>query len=95
MFLLIYKIIPNNRIHMKSAALTALFTGLLWEMAKHLFSWYIVHLAEYSIFYGSLSTLVIFVLWVFYSSIILVLGAEIVFFLEEDLLPDEMGEKVF
>jgi len=25
-------------------------------MAKHLFGWYVVHLAEYSFFYGSLST---------------------------------------
>ena len=70
MFSLIYKIIPNKRVHIKSALQAALFTGLLWELAKHLFAWYVVHLAGYSIFYGSLSTLVIFVLWVYYSSTI-------------------------
>jgi membrane protein len=84
MFFLIYKIIPNKRVHFKSALQAALFTGLLWELAKHLFSWYIVHLAGYSIFYGSLSTLVIFVLWVYYSSTILVVGGEFAYFLEED-----------
>ncbi len=84
MFSLIYKIIPNKRVHIKSALQAALFASLLWELAKHLFAWYVVHLAEYSIFYGSLSTLVIFVLWVYYSSTILVVGGEFAYFLEED-----------
>ena len=84
MFFLIYKIIPHKKIHFTSALQAALFTCLLWELAKHLFAWYVVHLAEYSIFYGSLSTLVIFVLWVFYSATILVVGGEFAYFLEED-----------
>jgi membrane protein len=73
MFFLIYKIIPDKGVHFKSALQAALFAGLLWELAKHLFGWYVVHLAEYSIVYGSLSTLVIFVV-----------GGEFAYFLEED-----------
>ena len=84
MFVLIYKIIPNKKVHFTSALQAALFTSLLWELAKHLFTWYVAHLAQYSIFYGSLSTLVIFILWVYYSSTILVLGGEFAYFLEED-----------
>ena len=83
-FVLIYKIIPNKRVHFTSALQAALFTSLLWELAKHLFGWYVVHLARYSIFYGSLSTSVILVLWVYYSSTILVAGGEFAYFLEED-----------
>ena len=84
MFVLIYRIIPNKKVHFTSALQAALFASLLWELAKHLFGWHIVHLAGYSIFYGSLSTLVIFVLWVYYSSTILVVGGEFAYFLEED-----------
>jgi membrane protein len=84
MFFLIFKIVPNKKIHIKSALQAALFTGLLWEVAKHLFTWYVVHLAQYSIFYGSLSTPVILVLWVYYSSTILIVGGEFAYFLEED-----------
>jgi len=84
MFFLIYKIFPHTRIHFTFALQAALLTGVLWELAKHLFGWYVVHLATYSIFYGSLSTLVIFVLWVYYSSTILVVGGEFAYFLEED-----------
>jgi membrane protein len=83
MFFLIYKIIPNKRLQFKSALKAALFAGLLWELAKHLFGWYVAHLAGYSIFYGSLSTLVIFVLWVYYSAAILVVAAEFAYFLEK------------
>jgi len=84
MFSLIYKIVPNKRVHIKSALQAALFASLLWELAKHLFAWYVVHLPMYSILYGSLSTLVIFVLWVYYSSTILIVGGEFAYFLEED-----------
>jgi len=84
MFVLIYKIIPNKRVHFTSALQAAFFASLLWELAKHLFGWYVVHLAAYSIFYGSFSTLVILVLWVYYSSTILVLGGEFAYFLEEN-----------
>lgn len=84
MFFLVYKVIPHTKVHFKSALQAALFAGLLWELAKHLFGWYIVHVAQYSIFYGSLSTVVIFVLWVYYSSMILVVAAEFAYFLEKD-----------
>ena len=83
-FFLIYRIIPNRQLHFVPVFQAALFSGLLWETAKHLFAWYIVHLAEYSVFYGSLSALVIFVVWVYYSSMILVLGGEFLYFLEEN-----------
>jgi len=84
MFCLIYKIIPNKRVHFTSALQAAFFTSLLWELAKHFFGWYVVHLARYSIFYGSFSTLVMFIFWVYYSSTILVVGGEFAYFLEED-----------
>jgi membrane protein len=84
MFFLIYKIIPNKEVHFKSALQAAFFTGMLWELAKHLFSWYVIHFARYSIVYGSLSTLIVFILWVYYSSTILIVGGEFAYFLEED-----------
>ncbi len=84
MFVLIYKIIPNKRVHIKSALQAALFTSLIWELSKHLFAWYVLNLARHSLFYGSLSTLAIFFFWVYYSSAIFVVGGEFAYFLEED-----------
>ena len=84
MFFLIYKIVPHRRIHVRSAFQAALVTGLLWELAKHLFSWYVIHIAGHSNLYGSLNTLVLFFLWVYYSSAVVVFGGEIALILEED-----------
>lgn len=82
MCFLIYKIIPDKKIHFKTALQAAFFTSLLWEAAKQLFGWYVLHLGGFSVIYGSLSTLVIFFLWIYYSSVILLLGGEVAFHLE-------------
>ena len=83
MCFLIYKIIPNRKISFKKAFQAALCTSLLWEVSKQLFGWYVQHLGRFSVVYGSLSTLAIFFLWVYYSSAILLLGGEVAFLLEK------------
>jgi len=83
MCFLIYKIIPNKKIRIKTALQAALFTSLLWEVSKQLFGWYVLHLGRFSVLYGSLSTLAIFFLWVYYSSVILLLGGEVAFLIEK------------
>ena len=83
MFFLIYKIVPNRKIHFHSAFWAAFFTGFLWEVTKQLFGWYVLNLGKFSLVYGYLSTLVIFVLWVYYSSAILLVGGEVAFLLEK------------
>ena len=82
MSFLIYKIIPDKKVDFKSALQAASFTSLLWEVAKQLFGWYVLHLGRFSMVYGSLSTLVIFFLLVYCSSAILILGGEVGFLLE-------------
>jgi membrane protein len=83
MSFLIYKIIPNKRIGFKPALQAAVFTSLLWETAKQLFGWYVMHLGRFSMVYGSLSTVAIFFLWIYYSSAILLLGGKVCYLLEK------------
>ena len=83
MCFLIYKVIPNKKIRVKTALKAALFTSLLWEVSKQIFGWYVLHLGRFSVLYGSLSTLGIFFLWVYYSSAILLLGGEVAFLIEK------------
>ena len=82
MSFLVYKVIPNRKIHFKSAYQAAIFTSLLWEVAKQLFGWYVLHLSRFSMVYGSLSTLAIFFLLVFYYAAMLILGGEVAFLIE-------------
>ncbi len=83
MFFWIFKIVPNKKIYFKPALLAALFASLFWEVAKQLFGWYVFHLRDFSVMYGSLSSLVIFFLWAYYSSAILILGGEVAYLLEQ------------
>jgi membrane protein len=52
--------------------------AFLFELAKHFFTWYIGRSTQYNVIYGSLEAIVILVIWVFYSSIILLFCAEVV-----------------
>jgi membrane protein len=84
MSFLIYKIIPNRKVIVRSALQAAFFTSLLWEAAKQSFGWYVLRLGGFSMIYGSLSALAIFFFWVYYSSAILILGGEVAFLLERE-----------
>ena len=84
MCFLIYKVVPDRKIRFRTAFQAALFTSLLWEVAKQLFGWYVLHLGRFSIIYGSLSALAVFFLWIYYSSVILILGGEVAFLLENE-----------
>ena len=82
-FFLLYEIIPNKKVPVTPALKAALFTSLSWEAAKQSFSWYVLRLGRFSMVYGSLGTLAIFFLWIYYSSAIILLGGEIAYLLDE------------
>jgi membrane protein len=74
---LIYHRVPDRRASARAAIRGALFTGVLWEAAKHLFTVYVTAFGSYSIVYGSLGAAVVLLVWVYYSAAVLLLGAEV------------------
>lgn len=83
MCFLIYRIVPNRRVSARSALFGAAFSAFLWEAAKHLFAWYVIAFGRYSIVYGSLSVVVVILVWTYYSAAVLLLGAEVTALLEK------------
>lgn len=77
LFYLIYKIMPHVRVSNIAAAVGALFGACAWELAKLLFDLFAKKFAGPERFYGSAATIVLFFVWVYYSSYILLLGAEV------------------
>jgi membrane protein len=55
----------------------ALLASVLWEAAKQTFRWYILTLGVYDRIYGPLGALVALSMFVYYSGIVFVLGAEL------------------
>ncbi|MCO5090432.1 YihY/virulence factor BrkB family protein [Bosea sp. (in: a-proteobacteria)] len=55
----------------------AVAAALLWGAASYLFSWYVSTLGNYTAAYGSLSTVVVFMTWLWLSATIVLAGAEL------------------
>lgn len=77
MFFVMYRTPLPRRVPTKVLLLTSLLVGMLWEMAKWLFEFYLSKFATYDVLYGSFGVLVILILWINYTAIIFVIGAEL------------------
>jgi membrane protein len=78
-----YLLLPIRKIAPRNALWGGFFTALFLEAARHLFTLYVVSVAtDFGAIYGSLSSFVIFLLWVYYAACIFLVGAEIVCTLE-------------
>ena len=55
----------------------AVFTALGWILVTAIYSYYVSHFANYDIFYGSLSNLIIMMIWIYILAYILVIGIAI------------------
>jgi membrane protein len=75
LFAMIYKILPSARIQWKDVWVGAAVTSLLFWIGKYLIGLYIARSAVASPF-GAAGTLVVVIVWVYYSSQIFFLGAE-------------------
>ena len=71
----VFKLLSDHEMDMRNAFFgSALFT-VLWELAKQLFAVYVSNFQSYNKFYGSIGTLMIFLLWIFYSANIFLFAA--------------------
>jgi len=77
LFFSIYKIMPRIRVSNTAAGVGAFFGACAWELAKLLFDLFAKKFAGPERFYGSAATVAFFFIWVYYSSYILLLGAEV------------------
>jgi membrane protein len=74
----VYILLPKSKVKLSHAFVGALFTTVFFEIAKHVFTWYVGTIVKFGTIYGPLTAFVVFLLWVYYSSCIFLIGAEIV-----------------
>ena len=77
-FTIVYKVIPTEKVSKGSALMGAAIFSVLTEIAKHFFTWYVSNYTRYHVIFGSLETVVILVIWVFYVSLIFLFCAELI-----------------
>lgn len=74
---LMYTIAPDSKFASKYTNKGAMFTTLLWSMATAIYSFYVTNFTHYNLFYGSLTNIIVMMIWIYILSYILVFGMAI------------------
>ena len=73
---LIYYFVPNAKVRFRDVWVGALVTGLVWKGAFEALSWYLRDLTRFTRVNGSITAVVVFLLWVYVQAVILLYGVE-------------------
>jgi len=76
-FTLLYVLLPVRRVPLKAAFCGGLFAALGFEIAKYGFGFYIKAVPTYQTVYGALAALPLFLVWVYVSWVVVLVGAAI------------------
>ena len=94
-FLIVYKIMPKRKITIKSQIPGAIIGAILLNIVSFVFSKYLDIFKGFSITYGSLTTLMLIMMWTYSCFYTLFLGAEINKMLERPSVLEEREGKQF
>lgn len=78
-FTFVYLVMPNTRVQLISALLGGLIGGTIWQAAQWLFQWFQSSAPYYNAIYGALYQLLFIVIWMFWSWLIVLYGAEVTY----------------
>lgn len=73
----LYCAIPNCRVRWRDGIAGALCAAILMEVLKWVFAFYVSQISSYSLIYGALAGIPIFLLWMYIFWLVLLIGAEI------------------
>lgn len=76
-FTIIYWVVPNVKIRLKSVLPGALFATVGWILTSFAFSFYVNNFGSYSSTYGSIGAIIVLMMWLYFSAIILMLGGQV------------------
>ncbi len=76
-FSVFYWLVPNLKIYWKSVIPGAIFATVGWIITSLVFSFYVGNFGNYSNTYGSIGTIIVLMMWLYFSAIILMLGGQL------------------
>jgi len=76
-FTLMYVAVPNCRVPFKSAVIGGVVIALLFETAKRGFTAFVTQFPSHELIYGAFAAVPLFLLWIFISWVIILMGAEL------------------
>lgn len=78
-FFFLYWTIPNRAIPLRSALIAGLFSGTIFQLLKTVFGYLMANFTSYELVYGAFAAVPIFLLWIYLSWNIVLLGVEVSF----------------
>lgn len=78
-FTILYVLVPNCFVLRRHAVVGGITAALLFELAKYGFGIYVRDIASFETIYGTLAIVPIFLIWIYTSWVVLILGAHITF----------------
>ncbi|MDH5612690.1 MAG: YihY/virulence factor BrkB family protein [Gammaproteobacteria bacterium] len=91
-FTVVYILVPNTKVNFRSALTGAVIAGGLWETTGWLFASSVANSSNYTVVYSSFAILVIFMIWLYLSWLILLIGASIAYYHQHpDKIPAEQN----
>ena len=75
-FALIYKVTPYVQVRWRQVLPGAVLAAVLFELGRAAFVLYLDRIAHFEAVYGSLSSIIVLLLWLYVSALILIYGAE-------------------
>ncbi|UCD18259.1 MAG: YihY/virulence factor BrkB family protein [Candidatus Zixiibacteriota bacterium] len=76
-YFILYFAVPQIRLPRRVVLISALAAAVLWEIAKQLFGLYLANVVSLKRIYGTYALLVVIAFWIYYSSVVFIVGAEI------------------
>jgi membrane protein len=82
LLLIAYLVIPNVRLKLRPVLAGAFMAAVCWELGKWGFTGYLRYSTGYAQFYGSLALLPLFLLWIYVTWVIVLLGLQAAYALQ-------------
>ncbi|MGH7885759.1 MAG: YihY/virulence factor BrkB family protein [Thermodesulfobacteriota bacterium] len=81
-FTFIYKLVPNTEVKIRSALIGGIVAGISWQLAGWIFAYIVKESTQKVEIYSSLAVLIFFMMWIYINWLIVLIGAQITFCLQ-------------
>jgi membrane protein len=81
-FTFFYMFVPNTRVRFAPAIVAGVIGGILWQTAGWGFAMFVASSTHYAAVYSSFAILVLFLIWLYTSWLVLLIGADISFYVQ-------------
>jgi len=92
-FSFMYILVPNCYVNWRNAVIGGVTAALFFELAKYSFGVYVKSVPAYQVIYGAIAVIPMFLIWVYVSWLIVLLGAQIAYSLSVFRLDDAIEKR--